>query len=394
MNTTALIFVLGILLTGIPVSGQRAEGGGSRNRPTGHRDPAAKTHTYSVKLTSTGTYTDNVYKETFKLTGSWPRLVVKISHVEGMLVETPDKAPGSIEGVWQYESSALPDKCRGEAPFSGKATGELGGWNSNRDQSMSHVIFHGMAEDVQRPEYPCPNTIFPNLWSTGTLKNVNSDGLEAYSHTQAGAGFGRRGGAGFFFPLDRIRDGKDFTVKGSGTKGNGNFSYRWEFELIFTAGTTGPPPPPTDPPIQQDCSVYQKKRCSDLRKATWDLDAVLKRLNQLQTAEVIARVNEIQKLIDDTTHGCGVAVETQELAQIKRALEDWKQRHSGAEMIVPGSRTAGRAIWQRLYNITEKICKRCCGGIGPVPKGAISNGLIDLPLFNRAESKRAILVFT
>jgi hypothetical protein len=391
MKTTTLIVVLGIFLAGISVDGQSAAGGSSRNRQASNRAPAAKTHTYSVKLTSTGTYTDSVYKETFKLTGAWPRLVVKISDVEGMLIEAPDKAPGSVEGVWKYESSALPDKCRGEAPFSGKATAELGGWNSNRDQSMSHVIFHGFSEDVRQPEIPCQNTHFPNLWSKGTLKQVNSDGLEAYSHTVAGAGFGRRGGPGFFFPLDRIRDGKEFAVKGSGTDGNEHYSYKWEFELTFTAGTTLPP---TDPPTQQDCSVYQKKRCIDLRKATWDLDAVLKRLNQLRTAEVIARVNEIQKLIDDTTHACVVAVEMQELAQIKRALEDWKGRHSDAEGMIAGSRTAGRAIWQRLYDITEKICKRCCGGIGPVPKDAISNGFTDLPFLNRAESKRALLVFS
>lgn len=324
-----------------------------------------KTHTYSVKLTATGSYTDSVHKENFKLTGIWQRLVVKLADSEGMLVDTPEKAAGTLEGLWQYQSSALPDKCKGEAPYSGKALATLVGWNSTRDASMSHVQFDGEAEDgaIKQPEVPCPNTTFPNLWSRGNLMKLNTDGLEVSVLGQTGGSFRRRGGS-MFFPLDHIRDGKGFTVKGSGTDGDGNYSYVWSVEIVFTPGTTSPPP---DPPSQQDCSIILKKRCEDLRKATWDFDRLIKELNRLRTTEVIARVNEIQKLIDETTQTCGLSPEIEELAEIKKALEEWKGRHRDTAPRLIQSQNEGRAIWNRLYAMADKICKKCCGGIGPAP---------------------------
>src|SRR5215213_6696993 len=74
-----------------------------------------KVYTYSVKLNSTAAYTDSYYKENFKLAGNWERLVIKVSDAEGVLIETPERAPGRIDGVWHYESLQSNERCVGDA---------------------------------------------------------------------------------------------------------------------------------------------------------------------------------------------------------------------------------------------------------------------------------------
>jgi hypothetical protein len=327
-----------------------------------------KIYTYSVKLTSTAAYTDSYSKENFQLTGNWERLVIKVGDVEGILIETPEKAPGRIEGIWHYESLQSNERCIGNAPFSAAALAELGGWHSNKDETMSHVVFNGNADEIRKPEEPCPNTTFVNLWSKGSWKKLNADGLEVVSNSTAGASFLRTGGAGFFFPLEQLRDGKSFTVKGSDTFTSPDYTYTWELELVFTPGRATPPTDTKAP--QGKCALYDKKRCEDLRKATWDYDELLRKLNRLPTSDVVKKVTEILKLIDELKPQCEVLKYVDELAAIKRDLEDWMRKHKNVQPRLDESSIEGKAIWKRLYDLTDKICKPCCGGIGPEPANA------------------------
>ena len=371
MRMTTLSILVGLVLAAPFGLGQRSTSG---SRGTAQVNPSAspKVYTYSVKLTGSGSYADQYYKENFKLTGSWGRLAVKVTDVEGKLFETPEKANGTIEGVWHYESVDTTERCIGDKPFSGTATAEIGGWRPNRDENTSYVTFIGNSEDIRAPEDDCPNVTFPNLWSRGSHKKMSTEGLEVVSNAQWGAGFNRRGGAGFFFPLDQLRDGKGFTVKSSDTVTDPHYTYTWSVEMVFTPGQS--PPPPTQPTPQQDCSIYLKKRCEDLRKATWDLDDVLRNLHQTRAAEAAARVTEIQKLIDVSRRTCDLAADVEELVKIRAALEEWKMKHRDAPPRLGQSLTEGKTIWQRLHDVTDKICKKCCGGIGPSPPGRAPAG--------------------
>ena len=329
-----------------------------------------KFYIYSVKLKSTAAYSDSQYKENFKLTGTWDRLVIKISDVDGVLIETPEKAPGRIEGTWHYDSVQTNEKCIGDAPFSGTATAELGGWHSNKDESKSHVVFTGIGEDdIRQPEVPCPNTIFPNLWSHGSRKKVFADGFEVVSNSVWGASFYRTGGTGFFFPLEQLRDGKGFTVNGSDTVTNPDHKYTWELELVFTPIQAAPTPTATPTPetkVPQSCVVYDKKRCEDLRKATSDYDEVLKNLNRLPVADAVNKTTALIRLIDEPKPQCEILKYADELAAIKRDLENWMRKHRNVQPRLAQSKIEGKAIWDRLYSLTDKICKPCCGGIGPL----------------------------
>jgi hypothetical protein len=160
--------------------------------------------------------------------GNWRNVAVKVFDSFGTLTVNSNKARGTIDGKLTYLDAIGAARCQGELdypPFPARVTLAAGRPKGSRP----YVAFDSDVEDqgdtqdaTRRATQACsdlPTNDTASFWPDGRIV------VRSVEITPPGAGIGgmnarfdmRQGATGIPFPLDRLRDGRGFTIVGERT---------------------------------------------------------------------------------------------------------------------------------------------------------------------------------
>lgn len=198
--------------TNPPPPGGGGGGGGNTPPPKG----GETTHRYNVKTMASVEEVYDTYENplsanaigvtTTKIrwTGTWANMRVKV--VNGDDLNISGESKGSIAARYSFSDTHPQDRCSQSKPKTLKGTASVGGWlGRDRDSSAS---FDSRADffNVSLCDRG-PQTL------VGVVNPATVGGLVLQIDECCGIVFFKREGRGMYFPIDRLRDGKAFTVR-------------------------------------------------------------------------------------------------------------------------------------------------------------------------------------
>ena len=198
-----------------PPSGGGGGGGGGGNKPP---PPGGETtHRYSVKTIGSVEEVEDSYESNSpeyigvvtrnaSWKGTWAKMRVRVSNGEDLNIQ--GDSIGSMRSTFSYRDTRPAYMCSGTRGFSTKGTAYVSGWRGRRGDSS--VGFDG------RTGLLSPNLCHTANFVQDEMKAVVS-GLAIMMFDQDALIAFERKGRGIFFPIDRLRDGKAFTVTTSRT---------------------------------------------------------------------------------------------------------------------------------------------------------------------------------
>ncbi len=226
-----------------PPPGGGGGGGGGGNTPPPKGGEA--THRYNVKTIASveevqDTYEDlnanSIGVQTTKIswTGTWANMRVRV--INGDDLNISGNAKGSIAARYSYADTRPQDRCNQSKIKALKGTASVGAWlGRDRDSSVrfdSRADFFNVSLCDRGPE-----TL------VGVVNPATVGGLVLQIDECCGIFLFKREGRGMYFPIDRLRDGKTFTVRSplrvsSHNCGSGPLKCRekmtWSASVAFT----------------------------------------------------------------------------------------------------------------------------------------------------------------